>query len=57
MRKGILDLSVYEDAERELMLGCIASLGGSAICMLLATFLRLPISATHSIVGSTAGFR
>uniref|UniRef100_A0A6M2DXZ4 Phosphate transporter n=1 Tax=Xenopsylla cheopis TaxID=163159 RepID=A0A6M2DXZ4_XENCH len=38
------------------MLGCIASLGGSAICMLLATFLRLPISATHSIVGSTAGF-
>ncbi|XP_026480782.1 sodium-dependent phosphate transporter 2-like [Ctenocephalides felis] len=56
MRKGILDLSMYEDAERELMLGCIASLGGSAICMLLATFLRLPISATHSIVGSTAGF-
>jgi len=27
MRKGILEVSVYEGAEKELMLGCLASLG------------------------------
>jgi len=29
MRKGILEISVYEGAEKELMLGCLASLGKS----------------------------
>jgi hypothetical protein len=27
MRKGILEVSLYEGAEKELMLGCLASLG------------------------------
>ncbi|XP_037081034.1 sodium-dependent phosphate transporter 1-like isoform X2 [Pollicipes pollicipes] len=56
MRKGILDVSLYENAEKELMLGSLAALGGSAIWNLLATFLRLPISGTHTIVGATIGF-
>jgi hypothetical protein len=29
MRKGILEVTVYEGAEKELMLGCLASLGKS----------------------------
>jgi len=56
MRKGILDVTLYENAEKELMLGSLAALAGSAIWNLLATFLRLPISGTHTIVGATIGF-
>lgn len=56
MRKGILDVSLYEGHEKELMFGALASLTGSAIWLLLATALKLPISGTHSIVGATVGF-
>ncbi|XP_066601108.1 sodium-dependent phosphate transporter 2 [Prorops nasuta] len=56
MRKGILDVSLYEGHEKELMLGALCSLAGSGIWLLLATALRLPISGTHSIVGATVGF-
>ncbi|XP_001602066.1 sodium-dependent phosphate transporter 2 [Nasonia vitripennis] len=56
MRKGILDVSLYEGHEKELMFGALASLTGSAIWLMLATALKLPISGTHSIVGATVGF-
>lgn len=56
MRKGILDISVYKDSEIELMLGCVSALTSSAIWLLTATFLKLPISGTHSIVGASIGF-
>lgn len=44
MRKGILDVGLYEGHEKELMLGCLAALASSAIWLLVATFLKLPIS-------------
>ncbi|XP_043476451.1 sodium-dependent phosphate transporter 2 [Leptopilina heterotoma] len=56
MRKGILDVSLYVGHEKELMLGSLATLGGSAVWLLVATALRLPISGTHSIVGAAVGF-
>lgn len=56
MRKGILDINMYRDKEKELMLGSLSSLAGSAVWLIIATFFKLPISGTHSIVGATVGF-
>ncbi|XP_053657607.1 sodium-dependent phosphate transporter 2 [Anopheles marshallii] len=56
MRKGILEVTMYKGDEIELMLGCLSSLASSALWLLVATFLKMPISGTHSIVGSTIGF-
>lgn len=55
IRKGILDPSVFGDNQLELMLGYISALIGCCIWLFIATFLSLPISGTHSIVGSTLG--
>ncbi|XP_037075175.1 sodium-dependent phosphate transporter 1-B-like [Pollicipes pollicipes] len=56
VRKGIIDVDLFADHERELMLGSLAALAGSALWNLVATALALPISGTHTVVGATIGF-
>lgn len=56
IRKKIVDVAVYDDNPKDYMLGNLAALGGSATWLLVATFFNMPISGTHSIVGSVLGF-
>jgi sodium-dependent phosphate transporter len=56
MRKGILDVSIYDGKENVLLFGMLSALIGASIWLLIATYFRLPVSTTHAIVGSTVGF-
>ncbi|KAF0991279.1 hypothetical protein HZS_4256 [Henneguya salminicola] len=38
------------------LIGSVSSLSGSSIWMIIANVFRLPVSTTHSIVGSTIGY-
>ncbi|KAM7537890.1 hypothetical protein Aperf_G00000073059 [Anoplocephala perfoliata] len=59
IRGGIIDPTLFNGTSNgaiRLMQGQISSLIGSCAWMILATSLRIPVSASHSIVGATAGF-
>ncbi|XP_048835949.1 sodium-dependent phosphate transporter 1-B-like [Brienomyrus brachyistius] len=56
IRKGIIDVNMYNGSEPLLMAGSISAMFGSAVWQLMASFLKLPISGTHCIVGATIGF-
>uniref|UniRef100_A0A3Q0SWW1 Phosphate transporter n=1 Tax=Amphilophus citrinellus TaxID=61819 RepID=A0A3Q0SWW1_AMPCI len=56
IRKGIIDVGMYNGTEHVLMAGSVSAMVGSAVWQLAASFLKLPISGTHCIVGATIGF-
>ncbi|XP_037029555.1 sodium-dependent phosphate transporter 2-like [Bradysia coprophila] len=56
IRKGVVDVSVYEGSENVLVLGMLSSLIGSTIWIFIATFANAPVSTTHSLVGGIVGF-
>ncbi|XP_061116492.1 sodium-dependent phosphate transporter 1-B-like [Conger conger] len=56
IRQGIIDVRMYNGSEPVLMAGSISAMFGSAVWQLFASFLKLPISGTHCIVGATIGF-
>ncbi|NXD94743.1 S20A1 protein, partial [Chaetorhynchus papuensis] len=56
IRKGLIDVEMYNSTQELLMAGSICAMSGSAVWQLMASFLKLPISGTHCIVGATIGF-
>lgn len=61
IRKGIITLDYFAEMEGRgggqlLMVGQLSALAGCCIWLLVATFFKVPVSATHSIVGATLGF-
>jgi len=56
IRKGIIGVEEYQNNTELLMVGNVAALSGSCVWLIVATLLRMPVSATHSIVGATIGF-
>ncbi|XP_031598369.1 sodium-dependent phosphate transporter 1-B [Oreochromis aureus] len=56
IRTGIIDVGMYNGSEHVLMAGSVSAMVGSAVWQLAASFLKLPISGTHCIVGATIGY-
>jgi len=54
--KGVIDSTYFVDRQSFFIYGMIAVLLGSSIWVTIATYLRLPVSTTHSVVGALIGF-
>jgi phosphate/sulfate permease len=51
IKEGIVDPAAFVDAPDIFMYGMFCALMSSAIWLIVATFLELPVSTTHSIFG------
>ena len=56
IRKGILDPGPFLSDPEALVRGMFAALIGAAVWLHIATFMGLPVSTTHSIIGAILGF-
>ncbi|XP_002160505.1 sodium-dependent phosphate transporter 2 [Hydra vulgaris] len=56
IRKGIIKIDSFNGTEQLAMAGALSALTGTSVWLLIATFLNLPVSGTHSIVGATIGY-
>ncbi|VWU49387.1 sodium-dependent phosphate transporter [Hepatocystis sp. ex Piliocolobus tephrosceles] len=56
IRSKIINFETFYDAPEFLMLGMLSALLGASIWLATATYIGLPVSTTHSIVGALLGF-
>ena len=55
VRRGIVNPDLFSPFPQLLMLGMICALLGTALWLNLATWLGMPVSTTHAVVGAVAG--
>ena len=56
LEKNIVNINIYEDDPGVLMLGMLCSNISAGLWLHIASYFRLPVSTTHSIIGSIIGF-
>lgn len=56
IRKGIIDSQVFAPEPRLLAYGMLSALLAAALWLNVASFMGMPVSTTHSIVGAVTGF-
>jgi PiT family inorganic phosphate transporter len=56
IQKGLIDPHVFMEQPQILVYGMLASLLAAGVWLQLASYLGLPVSTTHTIVGSVVGF-
>ncbi len=56
VRQGIVDTQAFTHDPRMLAHGMVCAMLAAAVCLNLATYLGMPVSTTHSIVGAVIGF-
>ena len=56
VRKKIVSRDIFENNPGALMFGMLCADLSSAIWLTVATYFKLPVSTTHSIIGAIVGF-
>ncbi|MBW8041304.1 MAG: inorganic phosphate transporter [Planctomycetes bacterium] len=56
VRKGIIDTQAFADDPRMLAHGMVCAMLAAAVWLNVASYLGMPVSTTHSIVGAVIGF-
>ena len=56
VRKKIVERNIFDDNPGALMFGMLCADLSSAIWLTIATYFKLPVSTTHSIIGAIVGF-
>jgi len=56
VRKGIVSTDIFQGNPEIFVLGMLSALLAAGVWLNLATFLGLPVSTTHSIIGAIVGF-
>jgi len=56
IRKGLIDPLEFSDNQNLFVFGMLAAVLGSAFWVNIATYFKLPVSTSHSIIGGVLGF-